>query len=152
MKTLSLIYSQPSLSAIEEMVDNFIYAFSEDKDMTINDIFYYGVFCATSTYANYHWECMATECRFDVPVIFLNACATPRDRENYVNTTIEEVMKGEIVKPEWMTFIEMELSVDEYDNQPPTFLRLIPKDEKYRHLGESIIDFLYSPNRVMVVY
>lgn len=151
MKELSLIYSQPSVDSLREMVNEFIDVFS-DKNLTIDDMFYYGVFCATITYANYEWSYLLVNNTFDIPEVFYAPCATEEERIDYVIQTMEDVMKGEITKPEWMTYIEMETDCDCYGHQPSNFLRLIPKEEKYKELGEKIIKFLYSPNRTTIVY
>jgi len=55
----------------------------------------------------------------------------------------KDVIAGKIPKPEW--FNEAEDTEYSYDNYlPSTNLYLIPKDEKYRNLGKSIVKFLYS--------
>lgn len=151
MKELSLIYSQPSIDTLKEMVNEFIELFS-NKNLTIDDLFYYGVFCADITYANYEWSYLIVNSKFEIPEILYAPCATEEERLDFVMRTIKEVMKGEIEKPEWMVYIEMETDCDGYEHQPSNFLRLIPKEEKYKELGEKIISFLYSPNRTTVVY
>ena len=151
MKELSLIYSQPSIVSLKEMVNEFIETLS-NTNLKIDDMFYYSVFCATITYANYDWEKLVGCSQFEIPEILYAPCVTSEDREDFVDRIINEVMKGEIEKPEWMTFIEMESDCDACGHQPSNFLRLIPKEEKYKKLGEKIIKFLYSPNRTIVVY
>ena len=151
MEVLTTIYSQPSIEALRELVNTFFNVF-EIEDKTFDDMFYYGVFCAPETYANNDWESLLGYNNFDIPQNIYAVCSTSQERVNYVNMIIDEVIKGEIEKPDWMTYVEMETSCNEYDQQPSNFLRLIPKDEKYKELGEKIISFLYSPNRTTVVY
>lgn len=151
MKVLSLIYSQPSIISLKEMVNEFIEILS-DTNLTIDDMFYYGVFCATITYANHEWSDVVMNSDFEIPEILYAPCATAEEREDFVNQVINEIIKGENEKPEWMTYIEMESDCDECGHQPSTFLRLVPKEEKYKKLGEKIVNFLYSPNSITVVY
>lgn len=151
MNTLSLIYSQPSIEALKEMVNNFL-KLNPYNTLTIDDLFYYGVFCASITYANYDWLYEKINDKFEVPEILYAPCATEEERLDYVDRIIDEVMKGEIKKPDWMTFIEIESNCNVCDNQPSNFLRLKSKDDKYNKLAETIINFLYSPNRTTVVY
>lgn len=150
--TLSLIYSQPSIEPLKNMVNEILYVFNGNVG-TIDDLFYYGVFCPTITYANHDWYEMLSETNMEIPPQLSSSCSTENERINYVDTIIDEIIKGEIEKPEWMTFIEMEETFCETCNfSPSTFLRLIPKDEKYRKLGDYILEFLYSPNRTTVIY
>lgn len=152
MNLLTTIYSQPSIEAFETLVYTFLKTF-QIKNKDINDMFYYNVFCSAPTYANYDWETVVLgNPSFKVPFNLYAPCSQEKDRIEFVEMTIKEVLEGKTEKPGWMTFIEMETSCGPCDSQPSNFLRLMPKDEKYRELGEALIDFLYSPNRTTVAY
>ena len=112
----------------------------------LNDMFYYGVFCKQNTYSNFNgWEKAQGE-GIEVPEMLTSVCPTPSEREYFVNRIIIEIIKGEIEKPEWMKYVEEEMSCNCCNAAPSTFLFLIPKDEKYRTLAARLLDFLYSPN------
>lgn len=65
------------------------------------------------------------------------------DSTTDIDALFKDVIAGKIPKPEW--FNEAEDTEYSYDNYlPSTNLYLIPKDEKYRNLGKSIVKFLYS--------
>lgn len=152
--TLTTIYSEPSIEKVKRMVDIFLTSF-EIYGTDFDQMFYCGVFCATNNYALFDWHRVLREKNIDceVPEIFLNTCATETEKIDYVKKVIEQIMKGEIEKPCWMKYIEMEADADdECKSQPSTFLRLLAKKNKYEYLGKMIIDFLYSPNRTTVVY
>ena len=121
-----------------------------NSSLRIDDIFYYGVFCKPETYANYqHWD-EAPE-SLEVPFELTNTCSTPNDRTNYVNNVIKEVLRGEIDKPSWMIYVEMEEVCNEYEQAPSTFLYIEVKDETYKILAEKLINFLYSPNLIITL-
>lgn len=151
---LTTIYSQPSIEPLKELVSNFLTTFGI-YDISIDDMFYYNIFCSASTYANYNWEYLIqNSVDFDIPFNLYAPCSTSDERIDYVETIIKDVLLGNIKKPEWMIYIEMESHCDNSlcEQQPSNFLRLLPKDEKYEVIGKSLIEFLYSPNRTSVVY
>lgn len=146
MREFCTIYSNPSVEALKKLITTFLDVFGICLDP--DDMFYYGVFCHVTTYANFKgWEEAKKELDF-IPGIFLEDCATSDDRIEYVEDIINQVMTGEIEKPEWMYYVEENSACDWCEQMPSTFLRLIPKDEKYRELGCRFITFLYSPNRL----
>ena len=49
-------------------------------------------------------------------------------------------MKSEIEKPKWMVDIENSPLFE--SNEPSTYLHLVPKDNKYSDLTDSILNFL----------
>ena len=152
MEALSMIYSQPSISEVKKLINQFLFTF-KIYDVDANDMFYYGIFCAPETYANYRWDMIYdTEERLEIPPELYAPCTTSQSRTEYVKQIINSVLKYEIIKPEWMKFIEMESTCNHSNNQPSNFLRLLPKKEKYKSIGECLINFLYSPNRTTVVY
>lgn len=141
----TFIYSSPCVEALEELVNEMLLIFN--TQLTINDIFYYGVFCKEETYANYsHWD-EAPE-SLEIPYEITNLCATQTDKANYVYSIISQVMHGEIDKPSWMIYVEMEEICNEYEQAPSTFLYIEVKDNKYQILADKLINFLYSPNLI----
>ena len=151
---LTTIYSQPSIEAAKKLI-NCAIDLLVPNGATVNadTMFYYGVFCSSSTYANYDWcKLMESELTFEVPFNLYSSCSTLDERMNYVESVIKDVLMGNITKPEWMIFIEMESNCGCCEVQPSNFLRLLPKEEKYEEFGQRLIEFLYSPNRTTVVY
>ena len=95
IRDYTVIYSQPSIEALENLIKDFIGTFGLAVD--IHDMFWYGVFCKDITYSNYKWESNDTFAeRMNVPDMLYNGCATPDERKDYVNDIIERIMKGEI--------------------------------------------------------
>lgn len=144
----TFIYSSPCIEPLQELINEMLLIFN--SSLRIDDIFYYGVFCKPETYANYqHWD-EAPE-SLEVPFELTNTCSTPNDRTNYVNNVIKEVLRGEIDKPSWMIYVEMEEVCNEYEQAPSTFLYIEVKDETYKILAEKLINFLYSPNLIITL-
>lgn len=134
------------MEALEELMASFFETFNLTY-IDISELFWYGVFCKTETYANYeHWD--EAPMTLEIPDVFQAECAKPSDRVEYVNGIINQVIKGEIDKPEWMVYVEMEESCEDYDASPSTFLRLIAKEDKYEYLAEKLLNFLYSVNLI----
>ena len=149
-KTYTVIYSQPSVEAFENLMNCFIRTFGIVP--TLDEMFYYNVFCRDITYANYNWSDDTTYLDIEsVPESLRNGYAPPDERLDLIHTLIKQITKGEIQKPDWMIRIEMNEEVNEYAMQPSTFLYLIPKEEKYKKLGERLIQFLYSPNLLITM-
>ena len=148
MRDYTVIYSSASKEAFEELMKEILLLF--ESPLKLKDMFYYDVFCKTETYAHYNmWE----EAPVDmiIPSQLTNPCSKPKDRVDYVNNIIELILKGEMEKPEWMVFVEMEEYKTEYNLSPSTFLYLYAKDEKYKLFGEKLINFLYSPNLLITM-
>ena len=56
MKRFTVIYSSQSIEALEKLIEEFLLTFNI-HDITINDMFWYGVFCNVNAYANFNeWE------------------------------------------------------------------------------------------------
>ena len=144
VKEFNVIYSQPSVEAFENLMNEFFKTFGMTE--TIDDMFCYGVFCKPQNYANFDFDIDEVDAPdFDIPVILLNDLATERERISYVEDTMRKIMCKEIIKPEWMKYVEM-TACGAYGTSPSTFLYIQPKDVKYEKLGERLIEFLYSPN------
>lgn len=149
---MSMIYSQPALRKVKVLINTFLFNF-KIYNLDADDMFYFGIFCAPQTYANYKWDLIYDKNNdFDIPHELYASCSTPESRLDFVNTTIIEVLTNKIVKPDWMKFIENESSCGVCFNQPSNFLRIEPKKEEYRTIAKALIDFLYSPNRTKIVY
>ena len=146
MKTITFIYSSESVEALKNLFTELRWVFGYTLIPEFDDMFYYGVFCKSVTYANFNgWEKAQRE-GVEVPEILTAMCPTPSEKEDFVKRIIIEIIKGEIEKPEWLRYVEEEMSCSCCDAAPSTFLTLIPKDEKYRILAARLLDFLYSPN------
>ena len=146
MKTITFIYSSESVEALKNLFIELRWVFGYTLIPEFDDMFYYGVFCKSVTYANFNgWEKAQRE-GIEVPEILTVMCPTPSEREDFVKRIIIEIIRGEIEKPEWMKYVEEEMSCNCCNAAPSTFLFLIPKDEKYRTLAARLLDFLYSPN------
>ena len=146
MKTITFIYSSESVKAIKRLFTELRWVFGYTLIPEFDDMFYYGVFCKSVTYANFNgWEKAQRE-GVEVPEILTAMCPTPSEREDFVKRIIIEIIRGEIEKPEWMKYVEEKTVCSCCNAAPSTFLILIPKDEKYRILAARLLDFLYSPN------
>lgn len=146
IRDYTYIYSSGSIDALEELVNEIFLLLN--SPLRIKDVFYYGVFCKEDTYANFsHWD-EAPE-SLEVPGILTNRCSTPYERYDYVKSIMLQVLRGEIEKPSWMTYVEMEEVCGEYEMAPSTFLYIEVKDKKYQILADKLINFLYSPNMMM---
>lgn len=146
MKTITFIYSSESVEALKNLFIELRWVFGYTLIPEFDDMFYYGVFCKSVTYANFNgWEKAQGE-GIEVPEMLTSVCPTPSEREDFVKRIIIAIIKGEIEKPEWMQYVEEETVCNCCNAAPSTFLTLIPKDEKYRTLADSLLDFLYSPN------
>ena len=146
MKTITFIYSSESVEALKNLFIELRWVFGYTLIPEFDDMFYYGVFCKSVTYANFNgWEKAQRE-GIEVPEILTAMCPTPSEKEDFAKRIIIEIIRGQIEKPEWMKYVEEVMSCSCCDAAPSTFLILIPKDEKYRILAARLLDFLYSPN------
>lgn len=149
MKSYTVIYSENSIEACKDLLNEFFVTFNV-IGLYADDIFYYGVFCKDITYANFSdWSEASSD--LEIPYTLTNPCSTQSERVEFVNSIIMKILTGEIQKPQWMTYVEMNTSVDEYDQAPSTFLTLMPKKVEYTNLANRLISFLYSPNMIIRV-
>ena len=142
VRDYTVINSQPSIEALEKLISDFFGTFGMVE--TIDDLFYYGVFCKPQNYANFEFD-IKENYGFDIPYNIMNYQAT-EEKIDYVKKLINQIMRKEITKPEWMKYVEMNASCNEYDQAPSTFLQIIPKENQYEALAQRLIEFLYSPN------
>lgn len=148
MRDYTVVYSSASKEAFEELMNEVLLVFK--SPLTIKDMFYYGVFCKPETYAHFkHWNEAPVD--LQIPFNLTSPCAKPSERMDYVKNIIENIVKGGIEKPEWMIYVEMEEYETECCLAPSTFLYLYPKEEKYRKMGEKLIEFLYSPSLLITM-
>ena len=143
VRDYTVINSQPSIEALEKLISDFCSTFGIVE--TIDDLFYYGVFCKPQNYANFKFD-ITENYDFDIPYNIMNYQANEEEKIDYVKKLINQIMKKEITKPEWMKYVEMNASCNEYDQAPSTFLQIIPKENQYEALAQRLIEFLYSPN------
>lgn len=143
---LTYVYSSPCISYLRELVESIKNTFSIKENL--DDMFWYGVYCNAETYAYY--RCY-DRCNETVPDILMSETETNSKKLLYIKSIINKATKGEINKPGWMFFVEENATFNKFNDAPSTFLILIPKDEKYKKLGESLTNFLYSPNMLMTL-
>ena len=145
MQTLTFIYSSRSVEALKDVFAELQHVFGRNNIPDFEDIFYYGVFCKPCNYAFFkYWDDAPDS--LEIPEIITNGWSKKSEKLDYVRKTINEIMRGEIKKPEWMKYIEMNMTCNAYGQAPSSFLNIIPKEEKYQKLAERLLEFLYSPN------
>ena len=143
VRDYTVVNSQPSIEALEKLISDFCSTFGIVE--TIDDLFYYGVFCKPQNYANFKFD-ITEVYDFDIPYNITNCQAKEEEKIDYVKKLINQIMRKEITKPEWMKYVEMNASCNEYNQAPSTFLQIIPKEKQYEVLAQKLIEFLYSPN------
>lgn len=144
MIDITFIYSSPCKEALKNLVESIVKTFNV-PNLSIEDMFWYGVFCAPETYANYElWDEVPDN--IEVPPTITSVCSKEDERIDFVKQTINDIITGNMEKPEWMIFVEEEKSCNKYEMAPSTFLRIIPKNNEYKDLAEKLIEFLYSVN------
>ena len=143
VRDYTVVNSQPSIEALEKLISDFCSTFGIVE--TIDDLFYYGVFCKPQNYANFKFD-ITEVYDFDIPYNITNCQAKEKEKIDYVEKLINQIMRKEITKPEWMKYVEMNASCNEYNQAPSTFLQIIPKETQYETLAQRLIEFLYSPN------
>ena len=139
----TVINSQPSIKALENLVSDIIGTFGYTE--TISDMFYYGVFMKPQNYANYSFG-DPEDYDFEIPSILTSVCAKEQEKIEYVQSVIRQITRKEIRKPVWMSFIELNMSCNEFGQAPSTFLQIEAKEPHYEALAQRLIEFLYSPN------
>lgn len=143
---LTYVYSSHCVEYLEALIESIQSTFSIKA--SLDDMFYYGLFCNAETYSNFEkYEGFDG----DVPDILTNQCQSPDSKLKYVKGIIENIIKGEVEKPEWMIYVEETETFNCYSDAPSTFLYLVAKDEKYEVFGEALTNFLYSPNLMMTL-
>lgn len=140
MEALVITYSSGSVQAAKNLVQAILDLMK--SSLTPDDIFYYGVFCNVYQYSNNIEANIEIQ---DIPPMLINEYTPITERTAYVNNIINQVLTGEIERPQWMIDIEQdERCGDAMNCAASTELHLLPKSEEYKELGERMIEFLYS--------
>ena len=148
MQTLTFIYSSRSVEALKDVFAELQHVFGRNNIPDFEDIFYYGVFCKPCNYAFFkYWDDAPDS--LEIPEIITNGWSKKSEKLDYVRKTINEIMRGEIKKPEWMKYVEEEEICNQFEAAPSTFLNLLPKEEKYQGLANTFLYFLYSRNMMV---
>ena len=148
MQTLTFIYSSRSVEALKDVFAELQHVFGRNNIPDFEDILYYGVFCKPCNYAFFkYWDDAPDS--LEIPEIITNGWSKKSEKLDYVRKTINEIMRGEIKKPEWMKYVEEEEICNQFEAAPSTFLNLLPKEEKYQGLANTFLYFLYSPNMMV---
>lgn len=144
-KDYTVIYSQPSIEALENLIKDFTGTFGLVEE--IDDMFTYGVFCKPENYANFDYDTTFSN-KLEVPDILANTTASVKEKIDYVKGVINQILRKEIQKPEWMKEVELSACNDEFNQPPSTFLYIYPKSSEYEALAQRLTEFLYSPNKL----
>ena len=148
VRDYTVINSQASIEALKNLISNFLDTFGMIE--TIDDLFYYGVFCKPQNYANYKFD-ITENYGFDIPYNLTNPEAKDSEKVDYVKMIIRQIMHKEINKPEWMKWVEMNTDCNEYGQAPSTFLQIEAKEPQYEAMAQRLIEFLYSPNLLITM-
>ena len=128
----TVIYTyQNSVDEAKELVQEVL-KLSGVTDKTSEDIFFYGVFCENDTYLEFDSE--------EIPEFE----GSYEEKRKWLDDLIVSILKGEIERPSWMISAENESYFGGW--VPSSYLYLMPKEEKYRELGEKIKRLLCSPS------
>lgn len=145
-ESITFVYSSHCVEALQDLFKEMARTFN--LDLVLEDVCNYGVFCDIDIYANYSdIDDIASKC--DVPERVAD-CTTYnyKERKLYIQEIMERVIRGDIQKPKWMTYMEMYKSCNSYNDSPSTFLYLVPKETRYKKICEALVNFLYSPNLI----
>ena len=90
MKTITFIYSSESVKAIKRLFTGLRWVFGYTLIPEFDDMFYYGVFCKSVTYANFsRWKEGESE-GVEVPEILTAICYKQYEKEDFVKRIIIE--------------------------------------------------------------
>lgn len=143
VRDYTVINSYPSIEALDKLIAEIYW--SQGLARSIDDVFYYGVFCKPQNYVNFKFE-DEDDYDFEIPEQLISPCQSYSDRLDFVKRTIRQIMHREIPKPEWMKYIELNMDCNEYGMPPSTFLNLEAIDSTFDNVAKQLIEFLYSPN------
>jgi hypothetical protein len=121
LSTVIYQYQNNAANAAKEMVQEFLQSLDIKKDA--EDLFYFGVACEPDTYLE-------------------NELCPAALNEKSITQFIENIIKGEEKKPDWMQHIEDE--EDDNGLSHTVLLTILPKQDKYANVAKKIIDFLNS--------
>lgn len=128
----TVIYTYQGKGAGVELINEILSLMGEDKKA--EDIFHIGLFCDDNAYIDY-----VTDEMDEAPEGFPE---NYEGRGKWFEDLQRQVLTGEIKEPEWFSDAEGHSGWSGYD--PPTYLTIEAKDEKYKELGEKLISFLNS--------
>lgn len=126
--TVIFTYSDGSLSALKELVNEMLKSFG--KTETFDDIFYADVFLEGDEYYIEAWE-NSEEVNSTETVDY-----------QYMDRLKHQILIRDAIKPDWMLAAEDGENYDGYRND--SILEIIPKDEKYKELANLLLRYLYS--------
>jgi len=118
--TVIFTYSEGSLQAVKELVNEMLKTFSRTE--TFDDLFYAGVF-AEENYVYSEFE------------------EFPEGTD--LKQLIDDILTGKTVKPEWMKKAEEDTSCCDYYS-PSSTLCLRAKNEIHSELANKLLSYLYS--------
>lgn len=131
--TVIYTYSEGSLKALEEMIDEFFKTFGVNKKC--KDVF--GLYVTLDDPAG-HLDDIDEE---DSPEF---NDLDWKQKQEYIDKTIKKVALGEIPEPIWLTKLN-DHGNHSYDNFPPaTTLYIVPRAPEYEKLAKLVSKFLYS--------
>jgi len=132
--TTIFTYSAGCIEPLKEMINEIAKTLGSDK--TCDEMFDAVILCEDSdTYQSYVDNLIENDEDYPEGV----------DESTDIDKLFEDVKSKKVEKPKWFEDVEEDESRCDYYT-PDTFLYLIPKDEKYRKMGELIESFLYSPS------
>lgn len=135
--TVIFTYSEGTDTALRKMFEEIIKTFIPqesflDSKLSFDDMFSTVILCEDEHVYSKYISDLSDE---DLPEGITS--------ETNIKQLYNDVRDGKIAKPNWFnTAEEMENDYDYYRDS--TYLYLIPKDEKYREMGNLIKSFLYS--------
>lgn len=134
------IYSwyDSSVGACKEMIQEMLKVFGVDKN--VDDIFNISVCCEMSEYSEYIY----TKDEEEINILLPDYPKEWRERHAYLDSLIQDITTGKIVKPEWMKEAEQKEDANTY-RSPSNVFFITTKDPIYEPLAKKIEAFLYSP-------
>ena len=133
--TVIFTYSEGSLDAVKALIDEIIKVFSSDisqyKGLTVDDLFYFGIFLDDVDLYSEYWEDNKDELNDDFKY--------PEDIEQY----IDDILTEKIIKPQWMISTEnAEICCEYYKANNSLYIKA--KDEQHIELANKLLKYLYS--------
>ncbi len=131
-------YQEDALPAVKNMIDEFLKTFGCKE--TADDMFYPAIMSSIDHYSDYLDDTSEDpdEDKIDKEI--------PKEMSRKeLELLIENIITGKIEKPEWIKNADEQEDGEGFEAE--RFLYLVPKEEKYKKLGEAIIKFLNSPTQ-----
>lgn len=134
-------YYSGSIKPVKEMIDAFLEAFK--SSLKADDLFYFGVFCNLDTYEDYHNDLDDEEKDSDFTAL------TELDYTETKlawNKFILNIMKGDKVKPQWMTQAEEKRDYSGYYPEDELYIVQKINTPEYTKLAQMIDRAISSPS------